>query len=122
VSDNADELAKLGPGYHYGEWWGYGIQRGYGLPEKRFSLFNVSRWGEGKKELPACCHVVPLLGYFTPDKIEGVVEGLRANGSVAAPGYQRPEGVVLWHSQSRSYYKILLDGDDVPKGLQKDAS
>jgi hypothetical protein len=51
-----------------------------------------------------------------------VVESLRANGSVAAPGYQRPEGVVLWHSQSKRYYKILLDGDDVPKGLQKGAA
>src|SRR3990167_1858406 len=25
-----DELLKLGPGMHYGEWWGQGIQRKYG--------------------------------------------------------------------------------------------
>ena len=25
------ELAALGPGRHFGEWWGSGIQRGYGL-------------------------------------------------------------------------------------------
>src|SRR5687767_11177216 len=43
VQDNAEELKQLGPGYHYGEWWGCGIQRKYGLDEKRFSLFNVSR-------------------------------------------------------------------------------
>jgi len=38
---NRDELLKLGPGRHFGEWWGQGIQRGYGLKEKRLSLFNV---------------------------------------------------------------------------------
>jgi hypothetical protein len=60
VEANRDELLTLGPGRHFGEWWGSGIQRGYGLPkgEKRFSLFNVSRWGESR---PACCHVVPVL-------------------------------------------------------------
>lgn len=46
VADNAEELRRLGPGYHYGEWWGAGIQRRYGLTEKRFSLFNVSRWAD----------------------------------------------------------------------------
>lgn len=46
VEANREELMKLGPGRHYGEWWGSGIQRAYGLPkgERRFSLFNVSRW------------------------------------------------------------------------------
>ena len=58
VRDNTDELLKLGPGSHFGEWWGAGIQRRYGLNEKRFSLFNVARWGE---ERPACCSVVPVL-------------------------------------------------------------
>lgn len=117
--DRIDDLTKLGPGYHYGEFWGYGIQRGYGMAEKHFSLFNVSRWGEGKQERPTCCDVVPLIGYFLPDKISEQVELLRANGSIAAPGYKKPEGVVLWHSQSKSYFKILLDGDDVPKGAWK---
>lgn len=115
VSEHVDELMTLGPGAHFGEWWGYGIQRGYGMPEKHFSLFNVNRWGEGKQARPVCCDVVPLLGYFTPDKINEVVEQLRTLGSVAAPGYLRPEGVIVWHSQSKQYYKILLENDDVPK-------
>ena len=47
VAANADELRTgLGIGTHYGEWWGAGVQRKYGLTEKRFSLFNVSRWAE----------------------------------------------------------------------------
>src|SRR5262249_48952948 len=44
VHDNAFALFEvLGLGLHFGEWWGSGIQRGYGLPkgEKRFSLFNT---------------------------------------------------------------------------------
>src|SRR5436305_1822690 len=43
VEANKSELMKLGVGHHFGEWWGSGIQRGYGLTkgEKRFSLFNV---------------------------------------------------------------------------------
>lgn len=117
VDDHADELTKLGPGVHYGEWWGYGIQRGYGMAEKHFSLFNVNRWGDGKQERPACCDVVPLLGYFGPDQIGTQLEALRINGSYAAPGYMRAEGLVVWHSQSKQYYKILLEGDDAPKSL-----
>jgi hypothetical protein len=115
VDSNVDELKKLGPGYHYGEWWGYGIQRGYGMAEKHFSLFNVNRWGCGKQEKPACCDVVPLLGYCMPSQIEPVLEELRNGGSKAAPGYMRPEGLIIWHSQSKMYYKMLLENDDVPK-------
>lgn len=46
VEKNAAELLRLGPGFHYGEWWGAGIQRRYDLSEKRFSLFNVGRWND----------------------------------------------------------------------------
>lgn len=116
VSENVDELAKLGPGAHFGEWWGYGIQRGYGAPEKRFSLFNYQRWGDGKQERPACCGVVPFLGYVQNDGLQAALDKLRTEGSVAFPGYMKPEGIVVYHSQSRQLYKVLLEGDDVPKG------
>jgi hypothetical protein len=47
VHANAAVLAEhLGPGLHFGEWCGLGINRGYGLPEKRFALFNAARWVE----------------------------------------------------------------------------
>jgi hypothetical protein len=54
--DNAEELIKLlGVGRHFGEWWGQKIQRTYGLTEKKFSLFNVTRWGaRAKFEDPRC--------------------------------------------------------------------
>lgn len=59
VKDNVQELIKLGEGNHFGEWWGQGIQRNYGLKEKRFSLFNTHRWSDDAIR-PACCHVVPI--------------------------------------------------------------
>lgn len=117
VQENAEDLKTLGPGTHYGEWWGYGIQRGYGQAQKNFSLFNVTRWGAERQTPPACCRVVPLLGYYTPDKINAVLIDLEQNGSRAAPGYMRPEGLIVWHTQSKQYYKILLEGDDTPKSV-----
>jgi hypothetical protein len=56
VAANAEALvALLGPGRHFGEWWGGGIQRKYGLGAKRFSLFNVSRYGEQTAYLDPRC-------------------------------------------------------------------
>jgi len=48
VMEHEQEIRTLGPGSHFGEWWGSGIQRGYGCAqgERHFSLFNVSRWNE----------------------------------------------------------------------------
>ncbi len=83
VDRNKEELLRLGPGRHYGEFWGSGIGPGYGLKngEKRFSLFNSSRW-EDASVRPKCCEVVPVLyvGPFTTSAIDGVIDNLRAYG------------------------------------------
>lgn len=115
VRDNAEELARLGPGHHYGEWWGAGIQRNYGLAEKRFSLFNTARWNN--ETPPACCHVVPVLhqGRGFSQAAENAIVGLRMNGSVAAPGFMQPEGVVVFHEASGRLYKVTCEHDDEPK-------
>jgi hypothetical protein len=115
--EHQNELRGLGPGYHYGEWWGQGIQRGYGLKEKRFSLFNVSRWATDR---PACCHVVPVLGkydIFNTMYVDLELLELREKGSVAAPGYMNPEGIVVFHEHSRHLYKKTIEKDEVPKSL-----
>ena len=112
VKANEAELRKLGPGLHYGEWMGLGIQRGYGLKEKRFYLFNVGRWNEENR--PACCHIVPKLAEFpTLDiaLIETMLEALQIGGSRAAPGFMKPEGIVVFHEQSGYMFKVTLDGD-----------
>ncbi|MFJ2114165.1 RNA ligase family protein, partial [Streptomyces sp. NPDC087850] len=45
VHDNSYTLVKLlGPGTHFGEWWGIGIKREYRQRHKNFSLFNTGRW------------------------------------------------------------------------------
>ena len=117
VKVHEDELRTgLGPGTHYGEWWGGGINKRYpGLP-KRFSLFNVSRWRETR---PECCDVVPVLyeGLFTTEAVEDALWTLRIAGSVAAPGKMRPEGVVIFHVQGRLLFKKTLEKDEEPKSI-----
>lgn len=117
VKEHEDELRTgLGIGTHYGEWWGSGIQRKYGLTEKRFSLFNVSRWTDDVR--PKCCHVVPLLvtGPMNDDTINAALEILRTKGSQAAPGFMKPEGIVTYHAASGSLFKTLLENDEIAKG------
>lgn len=123
VHQHAHELAKLGVGAHFGEWWGLGIGRVYGLTaERRFSLFNVARWGQPGQTPPACCSVVPLLFRGVEYDVSAIVEKLRTEGSVAAPGFMKPEGIIVWHSATRGYTKVTLDKDDEPKGLVKEAA
>lgn len=116
VGENAADLVNLGPGAHFGEWWGSGVQRRYGLTEKRFSLFNVHRWGT---ERPRCCHVVPTLATgvgFGP--VEEALQRLRTEGSVAAPGFMKPEGVVAFHVHARALFKVTLEHDQEPKSTR----
>lgn len=112
--DNKDELMTLGPGRHFGEWWGPGIQRGYGLKEKRFSLFNVTRWAEAH---PQCCDVVPVLwrGIFETDAVLMCLSDLIETGSVASPGFMRPEGVVIYHVAANMCFKKTIEKDEEPK-------
>ena len=118
VADHEAELRGLGVGQHFGEWWGPGIQRGYGLKEKRFSLFNTGRWADAEKR-PACCDVVPVLyaGEFSSDTVDQVLDVLSETGSQASPGFMRPEGVVVYMTASNHLYKVLAENDDKPKGL-----
>lgn len=112
---NKEELLRLGAGSHFGEWWGQGIQCKYGLSEKRFSLFNVGRWNEENK--PQCCHLVPKLyeGEFDTDIINECLFKLVADGSVAAPGFMNPEGVVIYHKHSNTLFKKTIKNDDKGK-------
>lgn len=121
VEKNADELSLLGPGRHYGEWWGSGIQRGYGLinGDKRFSLFNTGRWKAD--ELPLCVGMVPVLytGIFSSDIVENCLKDLEQNGSKASNGFMKPEGVVIYLSAARKLFKKTLENDGIPKGMVK---
>jgi len=118
-NENREELKKLGPGTHFGEWWGCGIQRGYGLKEKRFSLFNP-RWMDDALR-PRCAYVVPILcrGIFSTSAVDSTLEILAINGSYAAPGFMKPEGVVVYHKESGVGFKKTIEKDEVPKGAPR---
>lgn len=134
VDAHREELAGLGPGQHFGEWWGRGIQRGYGLAERRFSLFNTQRWALYGTEprtiqtadprvtrkqdvLPPCCGLTPVLyrGPFETAAVDVALLSLKKSGSVAAPGWQDPEGVVVFHTAGNVAFKKTLKADDMPK-------
>jgi len=137
ATEHREELITLGKGTHYGEWWGSGIQRGYGLQkgDKRWSLLNVGRWclygGTPKKfptsdpgitkiqdVLPPCCGIVPILyeGIFDTANICSVLKSLELVGSKAAPGFMNPEGIVVFHKAGNLFFKKTIHKDDEPKG------
>ena len=114
---NKEELMRLGEGTHFGEWWRQGVQRNYGLTERRFSLFNTHRWSDDAVR-PKCCHVVPVLnsGAFDTGMVQAAIDVLRRDGSKAAPGFGNPEGVVVFHTASNSLFKKTLNKDEEWKG------
>ncbi len=130
--ENKDELMKLGVGRHFGEWWGRGIQRNYGLSDRRFSLFNVSRWKDNP-DLPDCCSVVPVIylnhhhaapytqfsGVFNTTDTDDSIWYLQKYGSQAAPGFMDPEGIVVWHTAANIGFKKTIKNDEQPKSLAK---
>lgn len=128
VKENKDELKQLGRGYHYGEWTGQGIQRNYGLKEKRFYLFNVGRWIKDKNQplkekqeyCPDCCYVVPILyeGIFSEDMIGNCLMTLKEFGSKASPGFKPAEGIVIFHTAGRILFKKTILNDKKGKSEQ----
>lgn len=120
VNAHEEELRTgLGIGQHFGEWWGAGIGRKYGLKTKHFSLFNSHRWKDGLR--PVCCGVVPTLyvGPYSDSVIEASLEKLRTEGSQTpdAKGFTPAEGVVVYMTASATMYKVLCENDQLPKGL-----
>lgn len=114
VEENEEEItAKLGEGTHFGEWWGNGIQRNYGLKEKRFSLFNTSRWSNPELR-PSCMSVVPVLyaGEFSRAAVNGVMRELSVSGSIAAPGFMKPEGIIIYLPGPNTLLKQTYEHSD----------
>lgn len=120
VERNEQEILRLGEGRHYGEWYGSGIQRGYGLKEKRFALFNAGRWAE-PDDRPSCCHVVPVLheGEFSREIVADVMRKLADEGSRAAEGFMKPEGIIIYLPGPRM---LLKETFDAPNGKWAEAA
>lgn len=119
VEKNKEELRKLGVGQHFGEWWGSGVNRGYGLVkgEKRFSLFNTKRWAS-IMDRPLCCSIVPVLykGDFNSLAIATTMLKLQHEGSKASPGFMNPEGIVIYHTAGNIMFKKTFEQDNEHKG------
>jgi len=135
VRDHTEELRRLGPGRHFGEWWGRGIQRNYGLDHRRFSLFNAVRWCgneavpgiipsgdprivKSQQNVPACCDVVPVLWRGNMDDFDDELVMLRlaGEGSSAEVGFMKPEGIVIYHIAAGVGFKKTFEKDASGKG------
>lgn len=119
VYDNAAELVSLlGEGLHFGEWWGRGIQRGYGLNERRFSLFNTERH-DGVGAFVGAVWVEPVITLYQGPNDTAVVKRIMAqlaqHGSVTVSGWPTPEGICVYHTATRSVSKVTLDNNDAGK-------
>lgn len=101
VKANADELSKLGDGYHYGEWVGPSINgNNHALDSKKFYLFNAKRWGDHNPNTPDCCNVVPILAEGKDIDIGEVMAKLKES----SVGKYEPEGVIVYKDRSYSKY------------------
>ena len=134
VRENARELAEtLGEGWHFGEWYGQGIQGNpYKVNGKRFALFNVVRYGEidfrewptqvevgSLRELMPQVHLVPRLyeGPFSQHQVMWTVDMLRRCGSQVSCDGSKAEGVIVFHKAAGHVYKVLCENDELPKGI-----
>lgn len=135
VYENAGALTDtLGYGYHYGEWFGPGIQKNpLGVESKRFALFGATKYTEGNGyELNKVdgLETVPLLfhgqadAWTIPHLLEKLniygskVEGAKTETVEVFPGPDgvypvaaKAEGVIVYHKETQQKYKILLEGD-----------
>lgn len=130
VQQNAEELFDLlGPGRHFGEWWGKGIQGRYKNvhPQIRgFALFNTAKhkvlhaWLPMHGGIDVLVEPVHVLyeGPFSEKVIRDTLEELKENGSWTSP-LDKAEGIVVFHTQSRQVYKYTIEGDDAYKGAIK---
>lgn len=114
VTTNKDLLdaLELKDGHHFGEWWGLGIQRGYNQFGRFFSFFNpLILNGESFLIGGVCVNTVPVMyhGVFSDYQITTAMRNLAVYGSQAAPGYMKPEGIVVYHEQYGDMFKVTFE-------------
>lgn len=122
VDEWATDLVEiLGPGRHYGEWWGSGIQRAYGLSkgERNFSLFDTGRWQDvlashfdtsdvvGLRRTP----IILCTDDFDPVQVTWALNTLNRAGSFAAHGFMKPEGIVIHFEHNKASFKAFCEGE-----------
>lgn len=139
VYGNAGALTDtLGYGYHYGEWFGEGIQKNpLGIEGKRFALFHATKYTASNGfdlEQVDGLETVPLLhhGQCNIFTIPNIVQDLETYGSKVkgaktetvkseVPGmgdlvfqYEKAakaEGIIIWNNETKTRTKLLLEND-----------
>jgi hypothetical protein len=56
-------------------------------------------------------------GPFSQKDINHAVNLLYDFGSKAVPGFMKAEGVIVYHEAGNTSFKILLEGDELPKSV-----
>lgn len=105
----------------YGEWFGRGIQRGYGLKDKFFMPFSFF-YGEKLIEYQVPNVIAPNIMYtgkFSMEVVSACMQQLKLNGSGIVKGYKQPEGIVIFFPKYNFRLKETFDGakwkDALPK-------
>jgi hypothetical protein len=71
-------------------------------------LFNPTKHSE-------VCYNVPLIKslnsdeYFNTTWEDKFIAELKEFGSLAMPGYMRPEGLVIYAEKAKCYWKVIID-------------
>lgn len=143
VYENAGALMDtLGFGYHYGEWFGEGIQKNpLGIEGKRFALFHATKYTEANGfDLSRVdgLETVPLLHHGQCDvwTIPDIMSDLQDFGSKVVGAAQQTvqsnifedlswtkaadaEGIIIWNNETKTRTKMLLENDAFHKWEQK---
>ena len=105
----------------YGEWFGCGIQRNYGLKDKLFMPFS-SFYGEKLIEYQVPNVITPNIMYtgkFSMEIVDTCMQQLKLNGSGVVKDYKQPEGIVIFFPKYNFRLKETFDGakwkDALPK-------
>ena len=105
----------------YGEWFGRGIQRGYGLKDKFFMPFS-SFYSEKLIEYQVPNVITPNIMYtgkFSMEVVDTCMQQLKLNGSGVVKDYKQPEGIVIFFPKYNFRLKETFDGakwkDALPK-------
>lgn len=120
VYENREMLKRLGAGTHYGEWYGKGIQREYGMAECRWASFET--FGDIDKRGIPQVDCVPTLCIRQIDSLnilDEVIADLIKTGSRLVPGFMDPEGIVIsFKNMNKTRFKKYCKDDKVHKSQQ----
>lgn len=115
VKENEEKLLNLPEGLHYGEWYGKGINRNYGMKDRKLMLFNRSRYqnileeGDFPTELELETVISLVSVSELPEEALRIKARVDKEGSYHVPGFMKTEGVIFRFQLSAKVYKEVWD-------------